>query len=118
MLIVIVAQLAIVSSSPRIPPEQALAILSRMDSPSNWTNRFTCTDCDGPRVTIIASRAEHGPFGPFPDYQSALFYGASFYGTPIYRPAWYGIDRYPSRRIVTYSARVASMNDFRSRRRR
>ena len=120
MLILIVAQLTIISSSPRPSPEQALAILARLDSPSNWTNRFSCSDCDGPRVTIVPYRAGEGPFGPFPVDETAPLNWGSFYQMPIYRLARYGIDRHASRRIVTFSARVSdSRRDFnRSPRRR
>lgn len=106
MLILIVAQLAIVTSAPKPSAEQALAILARMDSPSNWTNRFTCGDCDGPRVTIAPYRAGDGPFGPFPHYEMPPLYFGSFYQTPVYQSAWYAGSRRVSRRIVTSQTRA------------
>ena len=90
LLTLLVAQLAIVNSAPKIPPAEALAILARMESTSNWTNRFTCNDCDGPRVTIVPYHPGDGPFGRFPVYELSSYYGATYasvypYRTNIYR---------------------------------
>jgi hypothetical protein len=45
--------------------EQAAAILARVDSPANWTNRHPLLL--GPTVIVIPGRPEDGPFGPLKD---------------------------------------------------
>ena len=80
LFILLVTQLAAVSPAQRIPPAEALAILARMDSPSNWTNRFHCSDCDGPRVTIVPYHPGDGPFGSFPEYNLPPLYFTPYYG--------------------------------------
>jgi hypothetical protein len=103
LLTLLVAQLAIVSSAPKIPPAEALAILARMDSPSNWTNRFICRDCDGPHVTVVPYHPDDGPFGRFPVYlmpplATSSYYGSWYYGAPYASIYSYGtnIGRYRS----------------------
>jgi hypothetical protein len=82
----LVSQL-IVAAAPT--PEQSAQILAQLDSPSNFSKRFVCTDCDGPYVDILPSRAGDGPFGPFPQYYfpplGYSFYYGGFYGA---RPWW------------------------------
>jgi hypothetical protein len=51
------------SSRPALSPAEAAAIMARVDSTANWTNRRACADCDGPRV---ASTGARGPsLGPW-----------------------------------------------------
>ena len=105
----LVAQLAIVNSAPRIPPAEALAILARMDSTSNWTNRFNCSDCDGPRVTIVPYHPGDGPFGRFPVSELSSYYGAPYYSsyTPYYGATYASV--YPYRtNIYRYQTNVSS----------
>ena len=100
LFILLVTQLAVVSPAQRIPPAEALAILARMDSSSNWTNRFHCSDCDGPRVTIVPYHPGDGPFGPFPEYNLPPLYFTSYYGgtysasysTPYYATSYAPYD--------------------------
>src|SRR4051794_17344762 len=42
MIVLLLAQ--IISSSPPLPPADAAAVLARIDSPANYTERFICTD--------------------------------------------------------------------------
>ena len=108
LLVLLVAQLGITNTAGKIPPAEALAILARMDSPSNWTNRFNCRDCDGPRATIVPYHPDEGPFGRFPVYVPPLaysYYGSSYYGshyaaayTPIYP---YGTNVYRYRTNIS-----------------
>ena len=104
LFILLVTQLAFVSPAERIPPAEALAILARMDSPSNWTNRFHCSDCDGPRVTIVPYHPGDGPFGPFPEYNLPPLYFASYYGTSIYRYGRSAFAQRAQRRMATSRA--------------
>jgi hypothetical protein len=101
LLTLLVAQLAIVNSAPKIPPAEALAILARMDSPSNWTNRFICNDCDGPRVTMMPYRRDDGPFGPFPVYELQSYFSAPYLSsyTPYYASPYASI--YPYRTNIS-----------------
>lgn len=92
--LMVVAQLVIVNASPPIPAADALGILARLDSPSNWTNRFVCSDCDGPRVTVVPYRAGDGPFGRFPAFQFGPL--DRYYQVPIY--GRWRTNRYPSSR--------------------
>jgi hypothetical protein len=92
LFVLLVTQLAVVTPAERIPPAKALAILARLDSPSNWTNRFHCSDCDGPRVTIVPYHPGDGPFGPFPVYYLPPHYFTS-YGGSYYAP--YYTSTYP-----------------------
>lgn len=96
----LVAQLAIVNSAPKIPPAEALAILARMDSTSNWTNRFNCNDCDGPRVTIVPYHPGDGPFGRFPVFELSSYYGAPYYSS--FTP-YYGTTYASPYRITSYA---------------
>ena len=105
LLTLLVAQLAIVNAAPRISPAEALAILARMDSPSNWTNRFVCRDCDGPHVTIVPYHPDDGPFGRFPVYELPLatssYYGSWYYGASYYRAPY--MSYYGARYASPYS---------------
>jgi hypothetical protein len=67
----------IVSAAPT--PEQSAHILAQLESPSNFSKRFVCTDCDGPHAGVIPSRAGDGPFGPFPQYVFPPLGCCSFY---------------------------------------
>ena len=97
-LTLLVAQLAIVNAAPKIPPAEALAILARMDSPSNWTNRFICSDCDGPHVTVMPYHPDDGPFGRFPVYELPPIATGSYYGS------WYHGSSYYSAPFMPYYA--------------
>lgn len=82
MLAYLLVSQMIVAAAPT--PEQSAQILARLDSPSNFSKRFVCTDCDGPHAGIIPSRAGDGPFGPFPQYAfpplgcCSFFYGGGY----------------------------------------
>ena len=128
MLTLLVAQLVVYSAAPPLSPADAAAVLARLDSTSNWTNRFTCGDCDGPRVTLAPYRPGEGPFGPFPVYEFAPLNCCSFYQMPIYQNyqsyqsyqrARNRIDRYPLRVTPAPPATIysASRDARRSRRR-
>jgi hypothetical protein len=60
--------------------EQAAAILARVDSPANWTNRHPWPA--GPTVIVIHGRPEDGPFGPLKDLgpTSPLSTGSEYFG--------------------------------------
>ena len=115
LLILLVAQLGMTNSPSRIPTAEALAILARMDSTSNWTNRFNCRDCDGPRVTIVPYHPDDGPFGRFPVYALpplawGSYYGSSYYGSHYAAPYAsiypYGTNIYPYGRNGMYRGAV------------
>ena len=55
----------IVSAAPPLSPAVAAQIMARLDSPANFTGRFVCIDCDGPRVIVLPADPGDGPFGPF-----------------------------------------------------
>src|SRR5262245_18768864 len=98
LMILLVAQLGVTNSAAKIPPAEALAILARMDSTSNWTNRFNCRDCDGPHVTIVPYHPDEGPFGRFPVYAlpPLSYYGSSYYDSSYYGSYYsYGTGIYP-----------------------
>jgi len=52
-------------SSGQTRQEEAAAIMARVDSPANWTNRHPLPP--GPTWTVIHGRPEDGPFGPLKD---------------------------------------------------
>ena len=108
MLTLIVAQLVVYSAAPPLSAADAAAVLARLDSASNWTNRVACRDCDGPRVTIVPYRPGDGPFGAFPIFELAPLDCCTFYQAPIYQRAWNGTDRHPSRAIARLSPNVDS----------
>ena len=58
--------LQLVSSAPPLPPAQAAAIMARVDSVANWTNRRLCVDCDGPRFASTGSRGPSAGPWEFP----------------------------------------------------
>lgn len=92
MLVYLLVSQMIVASAPT--PEQSAQILAHLDSPSNFSQRFVCTDCDGPRADIIPSRAGDGPFGAFPQYyfpplgccsfNYGGYYGSYFFGGSVW----------------------------------
>ncbi len=51
----LIAQITIITAGPTLSPTEAAAVLARLDSPANATQRFVCTDCDGPRVVVVRS---------------------------------------------------------------
>jgi hypothetical protein len=56
------AQAGVLSSGPRLTPEQAAAVMARLPSPANatlWQEPTT-----GPEIYVIPSRPGDGPFGP------------------------------------------------------
>ena len=106
-LTLLVAQLAIVTPAQKIPAAEALAILARMDSTSNWTNRFTCRDCDGPRVTVVPYYPNDGPFGPFPVYALPSLVWSMHHGGSPYYDTQYSVI-HSSRANVYRSSRGAS----------
>jgi len=61
----------IVSAAPPLPAAVAAQVMARLDSPANFTGRFVCTDCDGPRVIVLPANRGGGPFGPFAPFPSA-----------------------------------------------
>jgi len=61
----------IVSAAPPLPPAVAAQIMARLDSPANFSGRFVCTDCDGPRVIVLPANPGGGPFGPFAPFTPA-----------------------------------------------
>lgn len=78
----------------RPSPAEAAQVLARLDTITNYTARFFCTDCDGPRAVIIRQNPTDGPFGPLvlspsrplspSDY--GTIYGLPPYGLPP--PYW------------------------------
>lgn len=79
----------------RPSPAEAAQVLARLDTITNFTGRFFCTDCDGPHAFILRQSATDGPFGPFPalspnrplSADSGAIYGLPPYGLP---PPYYG----------------------------
>jgi hypothetical protein len=76
------------SSRPPLSPAEAAAIMARVDSTANWTNRRVCTDCDGPRVASTGSRGpSSGPWDFPPETPRRRLDGTLLTDPPA--DAWY-----------------------------
>jgi hypothetical protein len=54
------------SSAPRLTPQEAADVLRRLDTPANITLHPPCSDCDGPKVFVLASTPGAASWLTFP----------------------------------------------------
>jgi hypothetical protein len=73
--------------------EQSAAILAKVDSTANWTNRHPLPN--GPVMIVIHGRPEDGPFGPLKDLppttplsNGSYSYGPSYVLIAPSAPSW------------------------------
>jgi|SRR5579864_637887 len=86
------------------PQEEAAAILARVDSPANWTNRHPLPA--GPTVIVVPGRPEDGPFGPLKNLTptSPLSTGSESFG-PAYVFAPFGPSHFGGHHATAGSSR-------------
>ena len=78
LLTVLVAAPAVCGAQSR--QEQSAAIMAKVDSTANWTNRHPLPN--GPIIIVVHGRPEDGPFGPLKDLSptAPLSNGSYSYG--------------------------------------